>query len=100
MDNNNPILEESAWNKPGGTLSDKSARNELGITQEEIEYGIKEHKLQYRINNMHGNSYFKLIRREVENFIIEKYSKDYLDFKLFTHQLNQLNKEIKKVGKS
>jgi len=63
----------SAWVKKGGTLSDKSARKEFGLTQEEIIEGIRDGKLQYRTNNIYGNPYFKLIRSEVERFVDEKY---------------------------
>jgi hypothetical protein len=58
----------SAWFKKGATLSDKSARKDFGLTQEEIIDAIKDGKLQYRINNAFGNPYFKLVRSEdVEN---------------------------------
>ena len=68
----------SAWHKKGGTLSDKSARKEFGITQEEIIDAIRDGKLQYRTNTMYGNPYLKLIRSEVEAFVDEKYGNDYL----------------------
>jgi hypothetical protein len=38
--------------KKGATLSDKSARKEFGLTQEEIIGAIKDGKLQYRINSV------------------------------------------------
>ena len=39
--------DNSVWTKKGGTLSDKSARKEFGITQEEIIDAIRGGKLQY-----------------------------------------------------
>ena len=39
---------DSVWAKKGATLSDKSAREEFGLTQEEIVQAIKNGKLQYR----------------------------------------------------
>ena len=68
----------SVWHKKGGTLSDKSARKEFGITQEEIIDAIRDGKLQYRTNNVFGNPYLRLIRSEVEAFVDEKYGNDYL----------------------
>ena len=44
----------SAWTAKGGTLSDKSARKEFGLTQDEIIEALKDGKLQYRTNYMHG----------------------------------------------
>ena len=42
----------SIWSEKGATLSDKSARKEFGLTQEEIVEAIRGGKLQYRENNM------------------------------------------------
>jgi hypothetical protein len=50
----------STWFKKGATLSDKSSRNEFGLTQEEIIEGIEDGKLQYRTNSVFGNPYYKL----------------------------------------
>ena len=45
-------MTDSVWTKKGGTLSDKSARKEFGLTQEEIIDAIKGGKLQFRKNYM------------------------------------------------
>jgi len=68
---------DSAWSKKGATLSDKSARKEYGLTQEEIIEAIKEGKLQYRNNNIYGNPYLKLVRSEVETLVDEKHGSNY-----------------------
>jgi hypothetical protein len=54
------------WNRKGASLSDKTARKEFGLTQEEIYRAIKAGRLQYRQQAMHGNPYLRLLRREVE----------------------------------
>jgi hypothetical protein len=41
-------MTDSVWLKKGGTLSDKSARKEFGLSQEEIIDAIKSGKLQFR----------------------------------------------------
>jgi len=43
-------MTDSVWTKKGGMLSDKSARKEFGLTQEEIIEAMKGGKLQYRLN--------------------------------------------------
>ena len=53
------------WNKKGASLSDKSARKEFGLTQEQIIDAISSGRLQYRQNHIHGNPYFRLLRAEV-----------------------------------
>jgi len=86
---------KSAWFKKGATLSDKSAQKEFGLTQEEIIEGIRGGKLQYHINYVFGNPYFKLLRSEVEVFVDEKYGSDYLRKKKIKKELAQTNKELK-----
>jgi hypothetical protein len=50
----------------GATLSDKSARQEFGLTQDEIYDAIDAGTVQYRQAYMHGNPWLGLLRREVE----------------------------------
>jgi hypothetical protein len=88
---------KSAWVKKGATLSDKSARKEFGLTQEEILEAINDGKLQYRINVIFGNPYFKLVRSEVEAFVDEKYGSKYLKNKKNKKELAEVNKELKRL---
>ena len=88
---------KSAWVKKGATLSDKSARKEFGLTQEEIIEAISDGKLQYRTNVVFGNPYFKLVRSEVEAFVDEKYGSNYLNNKKNKKELAQVNKELKRL---
>ena len=55
---------EEEWSRKGATLSDKTARKELGLTQEEIVAAIDAGQLQYRVGNIHGNPWLRLLRRE------------------------------------
>lgn len=90
-------MSDSPWTEQGATLSDKSARNEFGLEQEEIIVAINNGKLQYRTNYIHGNPYFKLIRSEVESFVNEKYGERYLKNRKLKHELAQVNKSIRKA---
>jgi len=85
----------SVWSKKGATLSDKSARKEFGLTQEEITDAINDGKLQYRINNVFGNPYLKLVRSEIEAVVDEKYGSNYLKKKKIKKELAHTNKELK-----
>jgi hypothetical protein len=42
---------ESIWKQQGATLSDKSARQEFGLTQEEIFAAMRAGKLQFQQNS-------------------------------------------------
>jgi hypothetical protein len=88
---------DSVWRKKGATLSDKSARKEYGLTQDEIIEGIKAGKLQYRHNNVFGNPYLKLVRSEVEALVAEKYGNNYLEQKKIKKELAQVTKELKRL---
>ena len=92
-------MADSVWVIKGGTLSDKSARKEFGLTQEEIIEAINDGKLQYRGQYMHGNPYFKLVREEVEAIVNEKYGKDYLEKKKLKNELAQVNRKLRKLKK-
>jgi hypothetical protein len=53
------------WQRKGATLSDKTARQEFGLTQDEIYDAIDAGTLQYRQAHMHGNPWLRLLRRKV-----------------------------------
>lgn len=85
---------KAVWTQPNDTMSDKSARNEFGLTQEEIILGIRSGKLQYKENNMHGNPYLKLIRSEVEDFVTKKYGKNHVQKKITEKELSDISRQI------
>ena len=88
---------DSIWSRKGATLSDKSARQEFGFTQQEIIAAIRAGKLQFRESNMHGNPWFRLLRHEVEALVSERSGKDHLHKKKFQKELSDLNKEARKL---
>ena len=88
---------DSVWTKKEATLSDKSARKEFGLTQEEIIEAIRVGKLQYRQNNVFGNPYLRLVRREVEALVDEKYGHNYLQKKKIKKELAEVSGELKRL---
>ncbi|NOT57274.1 MAG: hypothetical protein HOP18_21945 [Deltaproteobacteria bacterium] len=93
-----PTEETGAiWSRKGATFSDKPARKEFGLTQEEIIQAIQEGKLQYRLNSIFGNPFFRLIRQEVEALVDEQYGNTYLKKKQLTNELAQINKELRRL---
>ena len=88
---------DSIWRQKGATLSDKSARQEFGLTQEEIFGAMRAGKLQFQQNSMHGNPWFRLLRHEVEALVKEKSGKDGLQKKKFQKELADLDKEARKI---
>jgi len=92
-------MSDSAWTQKGGTLSDKTARKEFGLSQDEIIEAIKSGKLKYKQNSMHGNPYLRLLRNEIEALVNEKYGNKYLKNKKLKNKLSQVTKEINRLKK-
>jgi hypothetical protein len=88
---------DANWTQKGATLSDKSARQEFGLTQQEIVAAIREGKLQYRENHIHGNPYLRLLRHEVEALVRDKSGQDHLHKKKLQKELADINKEARKL---
>lgn len=91
--------DNSPWGQKGATLSDKTAQKEFNLDLAEILEAIKSGKLQYRHNTLYGNPCFKLLRNEVEDFIIEKYGSDYLKTQKCKAELSKINTEIRSLNR-
>lgn len=89
---------DAVWSQKGATLSDKSARKEFGLTQEEIIQATKEGRLQYRHNSVFENPFLRLIRSEVEALVEEKYGNKYLKKKQIKNELVHINKELRRLS--
>ena len=85
------------WQRKGATLSDKTARKEFGLTQDEIVQAIRAGKLQYRRNSIHGNPFLRLLRREVESLVKKKHGDDYLKDQQAKTELARINRELKRL---
>lgn len=91
--------DNSAWRRKGATLSDKTARKEYGLTQDEIVEAVRDGQLQYRENSIHGNPFLRLIRQEVEALIERKHGGDYLQEQQTKKELTAVNREMKRLKK-
>jgi len=87
----------SEWNEKGAALSDKTACKEYGLTQDEIIKAVREKKLQYKENHIHGNPYLRLLRHEVESLVINKYGNKYLKERTRENEIACINKEIRSL---
>ena len=87
----------SEWQRKGATLSDKSARKELGLTQDQIVQGIRAGKLHYQQASMHGNPWLRLLRREVEALVKNEHGDDYLKVQQAKTELDGINRKLKQL---
>lgn len=90
-------FDDSLWQRRGATLSDKSARKEYGLTQNEIIEAIRDGRLQYRENSIHGNPFLRLLRHEVESLVERQHGGDYLRGQRARAELAEINSKLKKL---
>lgn len=86
------------WGRKGATLSDKTARSEFGLTQEEIYAAIDAGTLTYRRAAMHGNPWLRLLRREVEDLAKSLHGERHLRQQQARAELAKTNRELKRLG--
>src|SRR5260370_31130827 len=87
--------ERYEWQRKGATLSDKTAREEFGLTQDEIYDAIDAGTLQYRQAAMHGNPWLRLLRREVEALARASHGDRDVNQRQARRELGRVNPEIK-----
>jgi len=87
----------SEWQRKGATLSDKTAREEFGLTDDAIVQAIREGKLHYRLNSVFGNPFLRLLRREVEALVRKKHGYDYLKDQKAKTELARIDRELKRT---
>jgi hypothetical protein len=85
------------WGRKGATLSDKTARSEYGLTQDEIYDAIDAGKLQYRRAAMHGNPWLRLLRREVEELARNLHGERNFRERQARTELARINRELKQL---
>ncbi|HTP17649.1 MAG TPA: hypothetical protein VMK13_17675 [Streptosporangiaceae bacterium] len=85
------------WTRKGATLSDKTARQEFGLTQDEIYDAIDAGKLQYRQAYMHGNPWLRLLRREVEALARTRHGDRHVNEQQARAELTRVKREIRRL---
>ena len=88
---------DSEWLRKGATLSDKTAREEFGLTQDEILRAIRDGMLDYREGSMYGNPWLRLLRREVEALVSKEHGAKYLRNQQTKTELARINRELKRL---
>src|SRR5438093_5782686 len=88
---------DSEWQRKGATLSDKTAREEFGLTQDDIVRAIRAGTLHYREGSMYGNPWLRLLRREVEALVQQKHGNKYLKDRQSKVELARINRELRRL---
>lgn len=93
------MAEHGEWNRKGATLSDATALKDYGVNRDFIVQGIQAGKLEYREGAIWGNPYIKVLKSQLERFIVEKLGANYLSNKTAQTDLRKINKEITELKK-
>ncbi len=91
------VSQDGEWRRKGATVSDKTARAEFGLTQDEIVAAIRAGELQYRLGSMHGNPWLRLLRREVEALVTASRGERYLRERQARAELARVNLDLKRL---
>ena len=72
------MAEYGEWNRKGAALSDVTAQKEYGLTRDFIVKGIRAGKLEYRDGAVWGNPFLRVLRSQIESYIVAKLGSEYL----------------------
>ena len=93
------MAEYGEWNRKGATLSDVTAKAEYGVNREFIIKGIQTGKLEYRDGAIWGNPYLRILRSQLEKYIVYELGKEYLIKVKNELELRKIKKEISDIKK-
>ena len=72
------MAEFGEWNRKGAVLSEVTAEKEYGVTRDFIVKGIQTGKLEYRDGAVWGNPYLRVLRSQLELYIVAQLGSEYL----------------------
>ena len=93
------MAEYGEWNRKGAVLSDVTAQKEYGVTRDFIVKGIHAGKIEYREGAVWGNPYLRVLRSQLEPYIVEQFGSEYLVRTKSKTELRAINKEIAELKK-
>jgi len=93
------MAEYGEWNRKGATLSDVTAQKEYGVSRDFIVEGIRVGKLEYREGAIWGNPYLRILRSQLEQYIVEKLGADCLASSKNRTELRKIKKEMADLKK-
>jgi coenzyme F420-reducing hydrogenase delta subunit len=93
------MAEYGEWNRKGATLSDVTAKKEYGVSRDLIVEGIRAGKLEYREGAIWGNPYLRILRSQLEQYIVEKLGAESLSSSKNRTELRKIKKEMADLKK-
>ncbi len=93
------MAEYGEWNRKGATLSDVTAKKEYGVDRDFIVKGITAGKLEYREGAIWGNPYLRILRSQLEQYIIDELGEGQLSSGKKQTELRKIKREIASLKK-
>jgi len=93
------MAEYGEWGRKGATLSHVTAKKEYGVSEDFVVKGIRAGKLEYRDGAIWGNPYLRLVRSQLEKYIVEELGKGYLLKVTGQTELRAIKKEMSELKK-
>ena len=93
------MAEYGEWTRKGATLSDVTAKTEFGVSREFIVKGIRSGRLEYREGAVWGNPYLRVLRSQLEKYIVKELGRDYLTRLKNQTELRAIKKEMADLKK-
>jgi hypothetical protein len=88
------MVKHGEWTRQGATLSDVTAQKDYGVDRNFIVQGIRSGKLEYREASMFGNPCLRILRSQLEQYIVEQFGPQHLGHQKNQTELRQIKKEI------
>ena len=88
------MAEYGEWNRKGATLSHVTAQKEYGVDRDFITKGIHTGKLEYCEGNVGGSPYLRILRRQLDEYIVEELGHERLSRCKELTELRNIKKEI------
>src|SRR5580704_7036303 len=85
--------EFGEWNRKGAALSEVTAEKEYGVTRDFIVKGIQAGKLEYRDGAVWGNPFLRVLRSQLELYIVAQLGSEYLVSKKSQTELRAISKD-------
>jgi hypothetical protein len=93
------MAEYGEWVRKGAVLSEVTAQKKYGVTRDFIVEGIQAGKLEFRQGAVWGNSYLRILRSQLELYIVQQFGAEYLVRTKSQTELREISKEIADLKK-
>jgi len=93
------MAEYGEWVRKGAVLSEVTAQKEYGVPRDFIVQGIQAGKLEFREGVISGNPYLRILRSQLELYIVAQFGSEYLAKAKSQTEMRAITKEIADLKK-